>query len=76
MAVIHLSKSDEIINNCLSVIGLPPTGPSNAPVHTLSFPRCVASDARTAEITGIFNDRLDDMFDNNYYCCDVDGGSA
>jgi hypothetical protein len=76
MAVIHLSKSGEFISNCLSVVGLPPTGPSNSPNYKLSFPRCLSNNARTAEITGVFNDRLDDMFDNNYYCCDVDGGSA
>ena len=77
MAVIHLAKSGEIIYNCLSVVGLPPTGPSFAPNYTLSFPECVANDATTAAITGIFDDTLSNRLDQNYFCCNpIDGGSA
>lgn len=77
MAVIHLSKSEEIINNCLTVVGLPPTGPSVSPNYTLSFPSCLANETETARITGVFDERYENAFDDNYFCCSpIDGGNA
>ena len=77
MAVIFLPKPSENINNCLTVVGLPPTGPSVAPNYTISFPNCLVSDEETARITGVFDSNLDDRLDNNYFCCNpIDGGSA
>lgn len=77
MAVIHLARSGEIINNCLTVLGLPPTGPLVAPNYTLGFPLCVASESETARITGVFDNELSNRLDHNYFCCNpIDGGSA
>lgn len=77
MPVIHLAVSGEIINNCLSVVGLPPTGPRVAPNYTISFPECVANEANTVYVTGLFGEWLDDRLDRNYFCCNpIDGGSA
>ena len=84
MAVIHLSKSAGIINNCLTVVGLPPTGPSVSPNYTLSFPFCLADEEETARIIDVLDDRYDNAFDNNYFCCSgsgcgcdaIDGGDA
>ena len=74
---IHLAKSGELINNCLTVVGLPPTGPfDGVPNYKLSFPHCIVSEEDTAYITGVWGSGLDNSFDNNYFCCDVDGGSA
>jgi hypothetical protein len=77
MTVIHLSKPSKIINNCLTVVGLPPTGPSVSPDYTLGFPFCLANEEETARITGVLDYRYDNTFDNNYFCCSpIDGGDA
>lgn len=76
--MIHLAKSGELINNCLTVVGLPPTGPFlGSPNNKLSFPECVVSEEQTAYITGVWGSGLENRFDDNYFCCSpIDGGSA
>jgi len=74
MAVLELAKTGGVINNNLTVLGLPPTGPSVAPTHRQEFKYQLPDPAtNTVNIVATFNTRLDPRF---YPQLVIDGGSA
>ena len=79
MAVLFATRPGALIDNQLSVVGLPPTGPfAGVPNYKLHFkyqPKDPA--AYTSGVYEVFNSGLDGRFDLNYFCCNpIDGGSA
>ena len=74
MAVLELARAGLFIDNNLTVLGLPPTGPAPAPNHKLPFGYTKPSAANTTNIINLFNTRYENRMDRQ--CCPIDGGTA
>ena len=76
MAVIHLAKPADPINNHLTVVNLPKTQTrTSIDKNTLPFGYLPPDPAtNTTNIINFFDNRLDNSFFRQ--CCPVDGGSA